>query len=146
MILNIRGILRPFLSSFQRAVFLDAATLHRHVGDVEPRVPCDLNRIQFRSVGLIGERPKCAAQALIDCCILGPSPASPRTASQHPDVVPTCMADHGVKDRLQDPFYMRPVFSKGVPERIQRTRQYAVVAQEDRTQLHSFDDAAPACA
>ncbi len=61
--------------------------------------PGNQDGIELGSVGLAVDCPECAGQSFFDRCFLFSCKASPRTASHHPDIVPSSLPDHGVEDR-----------------------------------------------
>ena len=136
--LSLTRRLLDFLIAFKRRMFLNPASLHGNVCNMEAQVLCDANRIEVSCIRLSRSRPQRSTQCLLDRLSLCSRIASPRTRIGHPDEMPACLPDHGVKHRCRNLFDAHPVFAKGSPKGVQRIWQDAVVAQEDGMEFHKL--------
>jgi hypothetical protein len=140
---TIRWLLRwiclqiPVGGAVQRSILLDPVALHGDIGDAEPGIFGDANRIEFRRIALLVNCAERTNQGSIDRLFPCSSEAPSRAGTSHPDKMPARVSDHRIEDRGRDLVHQHPVSAKRFPQGIQTTRQDTSLAQENGMELHA---------
>ena len=117
-----------FIGNAQRGVLLNLAGLNRNPCNVEPRIFCDLNEVEFRGVALTRDHSKGAPHGSMRCILSRDAQASAGARAIHTDVVPSGTSDHRIEHTSREFFNMRPAIAERLPNRIQITREDATTA------------------